>query len=467
MINVSQAVLAKINNPIQLPSNQGDPQLSVYISTTGIDLHDISAHVQSATVNSRYDDYSYNVNLTVNKAAVNGNLDIPSIPLYPGAKLGMMVKFGSSSGTSDYITIASVIIDEISWPDGDTFTISGTNHISNGLTKCSMGETIELTGYSHEVGATIMDIAGVENYSITYGTYSWTYTYKPSDKCLDALEQMYPIFPKDGNDDPGFGILETPSGTVVFGYWRDRHEALPCENYIFNSMRDCWSMSTTKNSDKCYGRIFATGKAADGVDLTPVILDVDNFGTWNIPDSKIYFADFNGYTMQELLQDWAETVALELQYQGITDEITGPFRPQLTVGDIATFSDLNRQGVITSITHHMGIDGFSTDFSVDSGGVYSAVSGWTSSMKANGYNRRQKLADIVHEIAEEVTTETLNYHDPIAVMEQKYDEETGDPIEIVPERNKTTFEYYGWNRQQLLPDPEPEPEPEEEIESGS
>lgn len=464
MINVSEALLAKINNPIQLPSNQGDPRLMVLFNTGGIYI-DIGKYVKSGTISSSYDDYIYNTNLTIYKSAVGGNIDNPTVPIRPGARVLVRVHFGDfTNNDQDWINIAFFVVSEIDWSDGDTFSISGTNAIGTFLKQSSMGDITKLTGTSDQIIDAIMAHIGYQVYERAIGDYEWTYTYKASDTALSAIEQLYPIFPKKG-DTPGFGMLETPSGTIVIGYWEYRNTFLPVENYEFNSMSDCFSISTRRNLDKCYTKVIATGRAADSVDLEPVEVDVDNFENWVIPPSKIYFADFNGYTMQELLEDWAETVALELQHQGITDDITGPFRPQLTVGDIATFTDLNRNGVITSITHHVGMDGFGTDFSVDSGGVYSALSGWSSQMKANGYNRRQKLADTVKEIADQASSEAIARNNPVSF--QYSEDEEQEPLEVKHEKNTMTFEMYGWNWQDgLLPDDSEESEEEEEEEES-
>ena len=455
MIEVSSAALEKINNPLQLPSNEGDPRLILWVMNGhGGTLYTQYADlIQSGTITSSYEEYSYNMSLTLLK----GNLDLVTNTLFvPGSKIALLVGFGTTTVGSDYtLPLFTGHIDEIDpRPDEDTFTITATNNIPHLLKSTYMGETIQLTGLSHEVGATIMDLAEVPSYYITIGTYEWTYTYKPNDTCLSALEQMYPIFPKDGYGQPGFGILEKPSGGVVFGYWRDRTDdsyGLPVGNYIFDCNDEAFSMSTRMNSDKCYSKIYATGKAADGVDLEKVIINVSNFNSWYIPTNKIYFADFNGYTHQELLEDWAETIALELRNQGITDEISGPFRPHITVGDIAsmTIGNVGRQGVITSITHHVGLEGFSTDFSIDSGGVYSAITGWSSQMKANGYNRRQNLVDLVREIAEETTEEALNLHDPISIQDM-WDEEEEEEKELIPQRNEMLIEYDGRNWQDLV-----------------
>lgn len=469
MITLSEAALAKVNNPMQLPSNQGDPYCVLWVQTVdgGAVINKFSYYIKSGTITSKYDDYSYNMSLTLIKA--DETLDYNS-HFVPGAKVSLIASFGYNVALGISIPLFNGTVDECSWDeDGETFTISATSHILHFLKECTMGDVNELTGLSHEVGSEIMDLAGVLSYYITVGTYEWTYTYKSSDTCLSALEQMYPIFPKGGTyeNEPGFGILEAPTGYVVFGYWRDRidenNHGVPVGNYIFNVGSDCYSMSTRMCSDKCYSKVYATGKAADGVDLEEIKVNISNLANWTIPPNKIYHAHFNGYTMQEMLEDWAETIALELKDQGITREFSGPFRPQLTVGDIAsmTFSNYGQQGVITSITHHVGMDGFSTDFSVDSGGVYSAVSGWSSSMKANGYNRRMKLADIVHEIAEETAEEALLYHDPISI-ENMWDSEEEEEKDLITHRNELKIAYDGRNWQDLLPSNDEEEQEEEE-----
>ncbi len=465
MITLSQAVMDKINNPMQLPSNQGDPYCILWVQKTdgGAVYSKFSDYIKSGTVSSKYDDYSYNMSLTLIKA--DEILDYNS-HFTPGAKVTLWASFGYNVASGINIPLFSGHVDECSWDeDGEEFTISATSNINHLLKESTMGDTHELSGLSHEVGEAIMQIADVQTYYITEGTYEWTYTFKSSDTCLSALEQMYPIFPKDGYDQPGFGILESPAGYVVFGYWRDRMDetkhGVPVGNYIFNAGSECFAISTRMCGDKCYSKVYANGKAADGVDLEEVKVNVTNIVGWDIPTNKIYHATFNGYTMQEMLQDWAETIALELQYQGITRDFTGPFRPQLTVGDIATiqFDNNVQQGVITSITHHVGMDGFSTDFTVDSGGTYSAVSGWSSSMKANGYNRRQNMADTIHEMAEIVTEKALNEYDPVSIQDM-WDAEQEEEKDLEAHRNEMLIAFDGRQHQELViatggnPDPQ-------------
>lgn len=470
MINVSSTMLEKINSKMQLPYNQGDPHIYFVIqaTNTGRVYTEFNEYIKSGTVSCTYDNFAYNLSLTLIKAPYNDygtQVDIFYGTLFvPGARVQMMVGYGPEVENGETVPLFSGTIDEVNQdPDGETFTISATSDITHLLKETTMDEIGQLSGLCHEVGQTIMDQAEVPDFWITEGTYEWTYTYKPTDTCLSALEQMYPIFPKDGYGQPGFGIIERPGGGVVFGYWRDltgSEHGVPIGQYDFNIM-DTLSFSLRMTGDKCYSKVRATGKAADGVDLTPVSVEIDNIFFFDVPTNKIYHAEFNGYTHQDLLEDWAVTIASELAYQGIIIEASIPFRPQFTVGDVITFygGELSARtpGVITSITHHVGMDGFKTDLTVETGGVDTAITGWTSQMKANGYNRRQKLADIVKEIADQTTERALDLHDPVSVQ-ASYDTE-GEEVEVVVERNKTTFVYDGRNWQDLLPSDE---EPEEE-----
>ena len=465
MINVSSTMLEKINNKMQLPYNQGDPHLYflIYNGSGGQLYSEFADYIKSGTISCTYDNFAYSLNLTL----IKGTINIYGNALFvPGARVNLSVGYGQDTEFAEPpIPMFSGTIDEMNMnPDEETFTISATSDITHLLKETTMNEIFQLYGLCHVVGETIMDQAEVPDYWITEGTYEWTYTYKPTDTCLSALEQMYPIFPKDGYGNPGFGIIEKPGGGIVFGYWRDltgSEHGVPVGNITFD-IGDAFSMSIRMTGDKCYSKVRATGKAADGVDLTPYSVDVDNIFFFNIPTNKIYHAEFNGYTHQDLLEDWADTIASELSYQGVIAEGSIPFSPQYTVGDIMTFTGSSLlaqiQGVITSITHHVGMDGFKTDVTVETGGVETAITGWTSQMKANGYNRRQKLADIVKEIADQVTDEALDRHDPISVQ-ANYDTE-GEEVEVVLERNKTTIIYDGRNWQDLLPSDEEEEEEE-------
>lgn len=440
--DISQEVLEKIANPIQLPANNGDPHLRV-IALIGTQT-DISNYIESGTISSKYDDYIYN--LTLNIYAAPYTQDPTNFPFKPGIKLMVYIYFGNDSSAS--IPLCVAYIDEVTWTAGqETFSVSGRNNIGHFLKETQMGELIEVSGLSHEVIPEILEHAGVYSYYVTEGTFEWTYQFRASDSAMTALEEVCKMFPIiRSTDEPGFRIAELPDGHVLIGYPALFHQWLPTETYSFSAGRDCFSRSFRLNSDNCYSYVYANGKDDEGIDLAQVILPVENHVGWSIPANKIYFADFNGPTDQATLHEWAERVVMDLQTPGDTEEYSGPIRPQITVGDIGVVNGetivngqtvpWSKTGVITSITHHVGAKGFTTDFTIDSGGVYNAVSGWSSTMRAYGYNRRQKMADMVHEMTEITAQEVVNRNDPIVVQTQEYDDETGEFIIPSEERNK-------------------------------
>lgn len=450
MISVSNETLAKINSKAQLPDTNSEPILIAILGNTGNE-RDISDYIESGSISSSFDDYIYSANLTTVKYL---DLDRPTVNFYPGEKLTLKVKFGANS--EEEIPLCVIYLDEINWDaDSQTFNISGRNAIGHFIKETSMGDMVELSGLSHEVLPQILEHAGVTDYFVTIGTYEWNYQFKSSDTTESAIEDVCSIFPEDGYGQPGFGMMETPSGQVVVGYWRDRcgpEGRLPTGTFTFNIWTDVFSRDVKLNNDKCYSQVYANGKNPSGVDLEQVIVPVENISGWIIPQNKIYFANFDGATTQDTLQRWAQEVAKELKNTGFVEEFNGPFRPQLTVGDVGVIVGnlWSKSGAITSITHEIGVKGFSTSFTVDSGKLYEATTGWSVALRNRGYNRRQKLADLVRQINDQVTTDKLNKYDPVVVEEQKYDQESGAAIETKTERNTMKVVYDGRNWQNLV-----------------
>ena len=71
-------------------------------------------------------------------------------------------------------------------------------------------------------------------------------------------------------------------------------------------------------------------------------------------------------------KDYADELARQLQRAGKLETFTGPFKPYIQPGDgaiIDSESGSQELGLITDITHTFGRDGFSTKFTVDSGGT--------------------------------------------------------------------------------------------------
>jgi hypothetical protein len=102
-----------------------------------------------------------------------------------------------------------------------------------------------------------------------------------------------------------------------------------------------------------------------------VYSDVQSYSGWNLQSNKTLFVQVADGTSLANATAIAENLASRLESVGKVETFTGPFRPQLLVGDGATIIDSEGNtelGLITEITHSFGKSGFTTQFVVDSGG---------------------------------------------------------------------------------------------------
>lgn len=312
----------------------------------------------------------------------------------PGARLTVSVAMGDSRP----YPIGVAFMDEIDFDaQAATFSLSGRNSIGFRLQQQTFDESTEFTGNGHEVVEWIFQRAGITNYAIGPSDASNDWVFEPGESFYSGLQKVFEIF-------LGWDMIELPDGTVVVGYAAWRQQYLTNSVYQFRLGTDVIKRRTRKSADAAYSNVRVTGKDADGEELDPVYLPVSTFDHWALGSTKTkHVAAADGMT-QEQLQEFAEQTAADLAHIGVGESFTSPMRPWLLVGDVASISldGFNSEdlGLITSITHRFGDSGFFTDFSVDSGGVASALtrSGTelvTRSAAVNGYNRRQDLADLI------------------------------------------------------------------------
>ena len=218
--DISQEMLDKINSPIQLRSSNNDPWIKVTAFNKNASVPiDVTNIIESGSVSSKNDDYVYTV--TLNIFSTGSGDDSQNTTFKPGTIIRVFVGYGND--TDDVIQIALCHVDEVNWTRGSkTYTVTGRNNTGYLLKGTQMGEKIEVTGYSHEVAAEILEYVGITDYILTIGTYSKTYNYKASDSAYTALDQLCKEFPiiKETVPEPlpGFRIIEAPSGKIGVGY---------------------------------------------------------------------------------------------------------------------------------------------------------------------------------------------------------------------------------------------------------
>ena len=304
---------------------------------------------------------------------------------------GMHISISVSMGDSEPLGIGTAYIDEVDYSEREQFiSISGRNRTGYQLSETTFGSHRTWSGLMHEIEGGMLELAGVTDYECQVSSVR-TVIIVPNDHrtIKDGVERMLAY---------GTRIMhETPNGKIVIGEpaWI---KANWFENgtYQFEAEKEVFSRNTRLNADAAYYQVCVFDP--DEV-LTDVYLDIPHYNNWNIPSSKIYYeAKPEGASTQAELDAKANELALRMQNVGITETFDSPFRPYLLVGDIAEiyYTSTARTsvlGLITDVTHTFGKQGFSTQFTVDSGGA--VVDGVSYSQGVYGFTRQQRMMDYV------------------------------------------------------------------------
>lgn len=236
---------------------------------------------------------------------------------------------------------------------------------------------------------------------------------EPSDTGMDGIEKLAEQLSDDLSEDKHWAIEETPDGTIVAGYEAFRADYLPKGNYIFDGDHEVFKRSTTKCVDGAYTHVYVTGTSPQTENdertdeerkLNPIYLEVPTWSYWKLGNKRTYHDNLDN-TTQETLQSYAQDLVKKLQYVGYSESFTGPIRPHLLVGDIASVqysgeSQATSLGIITEVTHHFGKKGFSTDFTLDSGGDSNSSGSYiyTNSKNIYGNTRKKRVTDFIRQL---------------------------------------------------------------------
>lgn len=355
---------------------------------------ELSDLIQEGSWQSRNDSRVAQMDLTLKNAGAAVFLEDTSI-FEPGARITLAVTMGDSAPYD----IGQAYLDEINF---DAYSLSvplsGRNVIGYRLLQQTFDTNTSFTGNGNEVVAWIFGLAGITRYIIGPSDYSIPWAFDPDETLWKGLEKVFQVF-------TGWDVEELPDGRLIVGYPHLRATYQHNSAYQFNGNTEVIKRKTRKNADGAYAHVLVTGLDANGVELTPVYLAVQNWEHWELGALKTkHIRAADGLT-QAQLQAYAEQIAAELQHIGVAETFDGPIRPQLLVGDVAsiTFGDGRSSdlGLITSITHQFGEQGFFTSFTVDSGGVAATEAGYiaTRSAAVDGYNRNQNIADLIGIVA--------------------------------------------------------------------
>lgn len=312
----------------------------------------------------------------------------------PGAR----VIFKILAGDEYPMDMCSIFLDSVDFNVASTTVpISGRNNIGFKLMQSTFDVEIEkVTAKPHEAAQAIATLGGISKLVIESTDEEREFSFRADQTLMSGLEQIAALF-------PGWKIAELPSGTIVMGY-RSFVDGYQGNGYYVFEAGSVFKRKTKRSCDAAYTKVRITGKDADGNDLEPVIVPVNNYSQWGLPPNKTYHESVpDGFTQDEL-QEYAELVARSIQYVGVGEDFAGSFQPQLCIGDVAAVDNgdgtSTALGLVTSIKHTFGKSGYTTEFSTDSGGIAMETLAGGSSVQTmmrplNGYNRKQTIKDLI------------------------------------------------------------------------
>lgn len=327
----------------------------------------------------------------------------------PGAR----VELGLTLGDSEIYMLGMVHLDEMDYKfNSPTVTLSGRNTTGYVLNDSTFNAKGKKEGTVKSVTKWVLDYFGIEKYEIQDNSTSFKLEYEANMTGLKALQD---ICDKVSGFDTGtdWDIEETWDGTIVVGFNAFRASYLPKQVYKYNS-GELFKRSSNKAIDGAYSKIYCTGKDSNGHDLTPVCLDVTTWKWWNVVPNKTYFPPTLEGTTQAELAKFAAAMAKQIKRTGLNESYSSSIRPQLLVGDYATYVEGETEtdiGIITQITHNMTERGYTTEFVADSGGdkqslvtrsVSSSQAVYTSARRNSGDNRTKRLIDFIKSTAQQV-----------------------------------------------------------------
>jgi hypothetical protein len=159
---------------------------------------------------------------------------------------------------------------------------------------------------------------------------------------------------------------ETADGKVIVAERTDEAFTQP-GTYTFYRNRDVFSRSVAKDDNNTYGRVCVHTSDFS----VRVYRSVSSNLGWLPPAQKTLYQQCPDGTTSAQAAALATEIAEQLSNSGEVEEFAGPIRPQLMPGDEAIIIDEDGPrlvGIITTVTHNFGLDGFYTQFTVDSGG---------------------------------------------------------------------------------------------------
>ena len=358
-------------------------------------MRDVSEIVTSGTWKMQLDNPISQIDLTLKNISQEMFIEDTSL-FVPGGK----IELGLTMGDSAKLPIGVAYIDEIDLTyNSQTADVSGRNVIGY---KLNDQKTTALAFPSNTtvtlIAETLLGWFGIERYVVEETEKTVTYSIDNGSTGVECL-QLLSDLASDSTVGNNWKAEVMPDGTIICGYDAFRANYLAKGHFEFNGRDDLFQRKMSKSIDGVYTSVYATGTGANNNELHKSV-PVTTWEQWEPGEMRVYYPEkLKGVTQAEL-DTYAENVAAQLRLVGVSESYTAPIRPQLLVGDVA---DLRRGdvvkslGTITEITHSFGEKGYTTDFTVSSGGDATDVQGhvYTNNRDVKGNARKKRISDYI------------------------------------------------------------------------
>ena len=330
-------------------------------------LYDMSKYLASGSVKHSIDNPISSFTLTLENPIDEeyereGNvvMNEKSTLLSPGAKV--VFKFSMGEDGDEY-DIGTFYIDRSNYSLlSNTASVDGRNLIGKALKDQTLNENNII---SYDIITNIINWIfekanlGIDQYEVEYNSTYRRFRFDANKTVYSALEEIFRTM-------VDWKMEETVDGEIIVG--SPSYGLFPTRGmYNFQRDKDIFSRSITMDDQASYRKVCVH----DSEWSIEVYKDIATYSGWNLQSNKTLFVQVAEGTSLENATEIATELAARLESVGKVETFTGPFRPQLLVGDGATIIDSEGNtdlGLITEITHNFGKSGFTTNFTVDSGG---------------------------------------------------------------------------------------------------
>lgn len=211
--------------------------------------------------------------------------------------------------------------------------------------------------------------AGIEKYKVQQppdpGT-AWQLGLRfPVD--MDRLTALYEMIRSSLN----WVVRETLDGEIIAGSTVSYAELIDMYGSYEFSRSELVSRSVERDDSEVYSRVCYQAKDSSTDMMIRKYEAVEHEFEFSVAFHKTLYITAPDDTPEEELEEHAEAVAAKMAYAGISETFRGMFRPHIIPGDEAIITDaggVHFVGLITTVIHDFGEEGYFTEFTVDSAG---------------------------------------------------------------------------------------------------